>query len=205
MGTMAALRVIKLGGSLLDWPEWPERFRQWLAAQPRSCNILIAGGGTLADEVRQSRFGRLDLIPRWPHWQAIDAMSVNIAAVRRSLSEAIPVDRWEYLHQQFADDSLVAFCPRDFLRRIEPSATGPRLPHSWDVTSDSIAARLVEVLPAKELVLLKSALPASEARSLQHAADAGYVDCCFPRFASGLPVIRCINLRNDELAGIFAA
>jgi 5-(aminomethyl)-3-furanmethanol phosphate kinase len=199
MPSKVAVRIIKLGGSLLYWPEWPARFRRWLSEQPTACNILIAGGGSLADEIRD-RDRTVGLDPSTAHWLAIDAMCTNIVAVRQLLSEAVSAYRWEDLHTPIASQALVAFCPRDFLMRIEPRAAGPRLPHSWDATSDSIAARLADVLGAQELVLLKSALPEPPVTTLQQAADAGYVDRCLPQFASRLRAVRCCNLRNDKLA-----
>ncbi|MCA9240540.1 MAG: hypothetical protein KDA37_10085, partial [Planctomycetales bacterium] len=56
----------------------------------------------------------------------------------------------------------------------------------WQVTSDSIAARVAEVLDA-ELVLLKAAPPPDGRRQdLDWLADAGYVDRWFPRASLGL-------------------
>ena len=49
----ADLRVIKLGGSLLGWPEWPARLHSWLTAQTPAANVLVVGGGALADVVRE--------------------------------------------------------------------------------------------------------------------------------------------------------
>jgi 5-(aminomethyl)-3-furanmethanol phosphate kinase len=198
LGTIA-VRIIKLGGSLLDWPDWPARFRQWMSCQSPAVNILIAGGGALADDVRH-RDATVGLDLSTAHWLAIDAMSANIIAVRQLLHEAVSVDHWEDLHKPFASGALIAFCPREFLRRIEPDAAGPRLPHGWDATSDSIAARLADVLGAQELVLLKSALPPPEVTTLQTAADVGYVDRCFPEFGRPLAVVRCCNLRSEAFA-----
>ena len=63
-------------------------------------------------------------------------------------------------------------------------------------TSDSIAARLAEVLGADEVVLLKSQDPPSQA-SLAELAASGYVDAWFPEAAAGLSV-RLVNLRSEE-------
>lgn len=191
------VRVVKLGGSLLNLPDWAARFRRWLAEQPPAVNILIVGGGRLADAIRD-RDREVGLDPSTAHWLAIDAMSSNMAAVRRQLPEALPVDRCEDLQAAFAERRLVAFGPRDFLRRIEPQAGGSRLPHSWDATSDSIAARLADVLGAGELVLLKSAPPPPQAATLQQIADAGYVDRGFPVFASGIALVRFDDLGCEK-------
>ncbi len=145
------MRVIKLGGSLLDCPEWPARFREWLARQPAVGSVLVCGGGARADEVRQrDRFERLD--SRTAHELAIRAMSANTADVCRLLSEGAPAVEYHGIAERLATGGLAIFEPLGFL-----SLPGPPIPESWDVTSDSLAARLAELLGAEELVLLKSA------------------------------------------------
>jgi hypothetical protein len=54
------------------------------------------------------------------------------------------------------------------------------LPHSWAVTSDSIAARAAVVLGAERLVLLKSVDVPPET-PWEQAAARGWVDVYFPR------------------------
>jgi len=71
---------------------------------------------------------------------------------------------------------------------------GSVLPRSWTVSSDSIAARLAEVLPADELVLLKSSDPTTgEADGL---ADQEYVDEFFPAFARCRFRCKFVDLRS---------
>jgi aspartokinase-like uncharacterized kinase len=74
---------------------------------------------------------------------------------------------------------------------------GTRLPVGWEVTSDSIAARLAELLDAR-LTLLKSIPPPEfleQSQDLRHwraLAEAGWIDRFFPDLAENLHKIRLI-------------
>jgi hypothetical protein len=46
------IRVVKLGGSLLDLEELPERLTRWIAAQRAMASVMVVGGGWLADALR---------------------------------------------------------------------------------------------------------------------------------------------------------
>jgi aspartokinase-like uncharacterized kinase len=162
------LRVIKLGGSLLDWPDWVGQFRRWLAAQPPATNVLVVGGGAVVDALR-ALDRACPLRPATSHWLAVRAMSVT-AAIAAELLGDVP--------------DLEILDVESFLRKDQRRSDA--LPCGWHVTSDSIAARAATTLEAAELVLVKSALPG--------AGD--YVDAYFPSAARGLTV-RFVDLRDQ--------
>jgi hypothetical protein len=87
---------------------------------------------------------------------------------------------------------------------VRPWLLGPAeresLPHTWDVTSDSIAALVAARLAADELVLLKSTLSAGNG-SANELAAAGLVDAHFPRVCGSLDV-RIVNLRDVNLGNV---
>jgi len=184
-------RVVKLGGSLLDFDCLAPRLHAWLAAQPPMPGVMLVGGGKLADAIRDA-FARHRLGEEAAHWLCIRLLGVTAELVAGLLPEAVLVKRFDELAAERVAERLAVFEPEQFLR----DETVHPLPHSWDVTSDSIAARLAARLEAGELVLLKSDLPAGRA-TLQETADAGYVDRYFPIAAAGLARIRCVNLRSD--------
>ncbi len=210
------VRVLKLGGSLLDWSGWPQALGDWLKRQAPAANVLIVGGGALADVVRGwDRTYGLDASAA--HWLAVGTMSVTAQMAKRLLPNVPSTARFESLVEGLdsrlnveESDGLLVFDPADFLARIEPAALGRRLPHGWHVTSDSIAARIAVVLQAAELVLLKSALPdpvvapsktsksPPQIATLEQAAASGFIDGFLPELAAELPRIRGVNLRSDD-------
>jgi aspartokinase-like uncharacterized kinase len=190
------VRVIKLGGSLLEWPELASRLRAWLAVQPPAVNVMIVGGGALVDKLRE-----LDTAHALPteasHWLAIRAMSITAGVVAGLVPEAKLVDAIECL-DLFGTGPLQILDAQYFLN--QEHGTADALPASWGVTSDSIAARVAAVLGANELVLLKSSLPA-DAIDLESLARAGYVDAYFPHAAKSL-LVRCVNLRSGVFSDV---
>ncbi len=59
------------------------------------------------------------------------------------------------------------------------------IPASWDITSDSLAAWLVEQLSVTDLVLVKSALIPNH-RSIEELIQMGIVDKAFTQYANKL-------------------
>ncbi len=188
------LRVVKIGGSLFDLPDLADRIHEWLANQSPGCNVLIAGGGPLVDEVRRWH----DTHPideEVAHWMCIDLMSVTARLLHSSLSDTSLTDDILDLRHRPVQPACVVFDSAHWLRDQEPASRGRQLPIGWQVTSDSIAARLAKVLDAAELVLMKSSLPTNDC-DLHGLADAGYVDEAFPILASGLRSLRFVDLRH---------
>jgi aspartokinase-like uncharacterized kinase len=191
--------VIKVGGSLFDWPELGSRLRRWLDAHAPPETIIVPGGGPAADVVRQlDRTHQLD--EETAHWLALRAMTFMGGVVQELICDAGDRDIEWYLGRN--DFSCMgsrgslpildaqAFCEWDDLR---PGA----LPHTWAVTSDSVAARVAVVIEAAELVLLKSAPP--PAGDVPAWAAAGYVDEWVPRVLAGTQIaVRAVNLRSGD-------
>jgi aspartokinase-like uncharacterized kinase len=189
------IRIVKLGGSLLDWPQFPAALRSWLSKQRPACNALIAGGGALADAIwRADRdFG---IGEATCHWLCIDALSITARIVAAAVPDFPLISGYADLKSTVMSQhsGAIVFDPREFLARHEACQSDRPLPHNWTVTSDSIAARIAQCLPADELVLLKSIDQPSG--SLIDLAALGYVDRYFPTATAKMPPPRFVNLRT---------
>jgi aspartokinase-like uncharacterized kinase len=193
------IRVVKVGGSLFDWPLLPAAFQNWLSNQPPAMNVLLAGGGPFADVVRHAD-RNFSLGEEKSHWLSIDALGVSARLLAALLTEARLISSFTKLLTELNGTSPTAIIldPHEFLKNDEQSLPGSLLPHTWNVTSDSIAARLAQVLSADELVFLKSAPPPLD--SLTELAAAGYIDAHLPTMHMNRVTIRFVNLRAQPLA-----
>lgn len=195
-------QVVKLGGSLLDFAGWESQFWRWLRASQCAQTIVVVGGGAPVERLRDEQFVR-GLTEFDAHWEAIGAMGHNARRVAAKLltpkiARKLVVSRLEQLTRALRQQPLVFVDPLELLREDEPIAEGKKLPCSWDVTSDSIAARICEMIGCQSLTLLKSTLPGS-AGDYAAAAGSGYVDQFFPTAAAHLERVICVNLRSTTL------
>jgi len=187
---------------LFDWPELPAALDRWLGSQTPAVHVLVAGGGPLVEAIRQAnRVFSFD--EEAAHWLCIDAMGITAKMIALSLDHARVVGQLDELRQIVASQipECIVFDPGRFLRKEEPACPGCVLAEDWSVTSDSIAARLAEVLNADELVLLKSAEPPSGSDDLRALAEQGYVDRQFPAFERKRFSYRFVNLRACQSGG----
>jgi len=185
------MHVLKLGGSLLDWPRFPLYLDQWINVGSSSRLVLVVGGGPFAEAVRQ--FDRLHRLGEArAHVLALRAMELSTALVEQLVPQTVIVDRLDHLPAAWSQSRWPIVTPGVWLDE------GPEpLPHTWEVTSDSIAARLAERLGAETLTLLKS-VSVPLGTTLEQAAERGVVDRWFPRAARGIARVRLVNLRDPE-------
>ncbi len=123
--------VIKFGGSLMDIAG------EILSELPVSPILIVPGGGIFADFVRAE-----EIDDDTAHWKAIDAME----KYGRFLSTfGYPVTSDLVIPKE-----PTIFLPKRLLQREDP------LPHTWDITSDSISAWIAWVIKCR-LLVIKSA------------------------------------------------
>jgi len=198
-------RVVKVGGSLLDWPRLPVALSEWLEQQsPRAATtLLIAGGGSLVDAIREAD-RQFELNDEAAHWLSIRAMELTARLLAELLPEAsLETDLWNLKRSpgKSASTRLCIGLCLAFLEREEAGLPGEAMPRDWRATSDSIAARIATALAADELVLLKST-DIAVGVSKTTAAAAKLVDAFFPSASRGLPAVRWVNLRTRNEASL---
>lgn len=184
--------VVKVGGSLLDWPGLPDRLARVIAQHDRP-TLLIAGGGAIVDAIR-----RLDAVHRLgeesSHWLAIRALDLTARLLAESGRVGPVVHSPRRSLARWKPGQAPVLAPDRFLRRDDrrPGA----LPRSWAVTSDSIAARVAQRLDG-DLLLLKST-PWPEGQGIDEAVRLGLVDPVFPTEAAELRAVWYRDLRDPD-------
>ncbi len=186
--------VVKVGGSLFDLPDLGLRLQGWMRRMGSCQFILVPGGGATVDAVRawDRRHGLGD---DRCHWLALRALSLNAYFLAALLPEAQVIQRLDDRHAVHALGQVPIVDMHEFAR--DDDGTEGYLPHSWDVTSDSLAARLALRAGADQLILLKSVSVPADMDWLD-ASRRGYVDAYFPEMVRRLPPglrIRALNFR----------
>jgi 5-(aminomethyl)-3-furanmethanol phosphate kinase len=143
--------VVKVGGSLL---KEEGMLALAIAALERTAPIrtllVVPGGGPFADTVREVD-RRLRLSADDAHWMAILAMEQFALLLVTRLRNAELVYHPGDMARAHSRGLLPVLAPYQWLREADP------LPHSWDVTSDSIAAWVAAAVGARHLILIKRA------------------------------------------------
>lgn len=193
---MADRSLVKLGGSLLNSPRLADIVREILRLRSKRSVVFTVGGGTTVDLVR-----RWDEVHRLgeevSHWLALEAIGVNEELLLRLFPEMRLVRSLKQLEAAEVDGKVPLICTHCFFKWGEQTA-GPELPHTWEVTSDSIAVWFARLVGASELILVKSVDWVSGA-TWEEAGRQGLLDAHFEAIAT-LPLsIRWINGRRDPL------
>ncbi|MCY2966090.1 MAG: uridylate kinase [Planctomycetota bacterium] len=190
------LVVYKLGGSLLDWSGLPDALDWLCSRRPDAATLLVVGGGETADVVR--RWDEVfHLGEERAHWLALESLALNEQLLQTLWPALRPVRSLTQVVSAANERVPAIVCASCFVRWGEKTGA-PELPHNWQVTTDSIAAWIADVVSADELVLLKStSLP--PATTLQNASDAGLVDGYFPQAVVRVPRVTWVNLRASPV------
>lgn len=183
--------IIKVGGSLYHHTELSTIGAAWAKLARTQRLLLVPGGGPFADQVRAADT-RFHLSNSAAHWMAILAMDQYAYLLADLIPQAALVRDLAGATAAGAAGQLAVLAPTMLLLQSDP------LPHSWHITSDSIAAWLAQYAGINLLVLLKSVAgiyQAADSTSLlrqvsrQALAHNDIVDPYFAQFLS--PATQC--------------
>lgn len=190
-----SVHVVKLGGSLLDWPDTPIRLESLLGPSFPGRPLLIVGGGPTADIVRDWHQAH-SLTQATAHDLAVSSMTFNSRLLNSVLPNTVLVSSRDEASNAWSQQRWPILDCSEFLPPEE--ATQPlELPHTWAATSDAIAAWVTIAWPASRLLLLKSTeLPSDDAPSRLQATR--LIDQHLAGWLDRLEAVDWINLRAER-------
>ena len=165
--------VVKIGGSLFSTSGWQHAVQSLITHESLSNHsvVILAGGGPLVDGLRVID-ANSSLPPPLMHDLALEAMGITAQLLAATLK--VPLAEEE----TGASPIVLDIRKRD--------AIGS-LPHSWDTTSDSIAAAIATSTESA-LLLVKSTPPPTD--DFECLASTGWVDQSFQTACIDLEDIR---------------
>lgn len=170
---------------LADREQWLTAIRAIAEAAGSQPLVVVPGGGPFADAVRSVDV-RVGVSGDTAHWMAIAAMDQHAEMIAASLPASRRVTDAAAIADAHRSGLIPVLAPLQWLRSVDP------LPHSWDVTSDSIAAWVGGVLGARRLLLIKPA----------GASGPGVVD---PYFSTAIPeMVEWHAVTTDNVSDILS-
>ncbi|HVS26740.1 MAG TPA: aspartate kinase [Burkholderiales bacterium] len=169
--------VIKLGGSLANYPDDLRRWLKELAAAGRGRVVIVPGGGIFAAAVCEAQkiLGFDDIAAHAMGLRAMEQYGLMLCKLQKSLVQAFTEAE---IRKALQKNQVPVWSPVQTLAAED-------LPQSWDVTSDSLAAWLAKRLKAEHLVLVKSCvLPNGKVQAAELSKN-GIVDVAFPSLIQG--------------------
>jgi aspartokinase-like uncharacterized kinase len=143
------MSVVKVGGALAAIPYALDRVCAELTRVSRDHRLLIVpGGGPFADAVWEFE-RRVGVSSDAAHWMAILAMDQYAHVLAGRIAGAVLVEEPGAVRETVDRGRAVVLAPSRWMRSADV------LPHSWEATSDSIAAFVAGALDAAQLILIK--------------------------------------------------
>jgi len=168
------LTIVKLGGSLALEPH----LRGWLTALARcpGRSIVVPGGGPFADRVRTAQVV-MGFDDRAAHHMALLAMEQFGAAICNLEPSLVAASSSRCLSEILDEGRTPVWMATKMA--LEAS---DRIPPSWEVTSDSLAAWLAGFVGAKRVLLVKHGAPFGDPPDMLELAERQVVDPLFARY-----------------------
>jgi dihydroneopterin aldolase len=168
------LTIVKLGGSLALEPH----LRDWLTMLARCAGhaIVAPGGGPFADQVRRTQVV-MGFDDHAAHRMALLAMEQFGAAICSLEPTLVPASSLRRLRQTLrAGRTPVWMASKMALEASD------RIPPTWQVTSDSLAAWLAGCVGAGRVMLVKHGAPFGEHLNIPDLATREIVDPLFAHY-----------------------
>ncbi|MFX1488467.1 MAG: hypothetical protein ACFFBI_04925 [Promethearchaeota archaeon] len=109
--------------------------------------ILVPGGGTIANFIRIV-YDKLMFTEELAHWMGIIAMNYNGIELGKKFPKLLIIDNLKRIIE--SDKIFCIFLPYQYLKAND------NLPHSWEVTSDSISLYLANEIGLNACFLIKN-------------------------------------------------
>lgn len=178
--------VVKLGGSLYQSTE----LKHWLTSLESLAKqhsiVIVPGGGPFADNVRNAQ-AIYHFDESAAHHMALLAMA-QFGLLLSGLSPTCQCFRYQDFRHE--SNGLSVWLPDESLLSEQD------IPHSWDISSDSLSLWLASKLKAERLILVKScAIP--DKFTLSSLSQQAIIDQGFEQLYQSLPVkLQLINLAD---------
>ncbi|MEJ2454804.1 MAG: amino acid kinase [Candidatus Thiodiazotropha sp.] len=180
--------IVKLGGSLFD----SAHLCDWLRALTRQGPLVIVpGGGPFADQVRlaQQQWKFDDSSAHIMALLAMEQYGRMLCALQPGLVAAAHPEEI---------DAVLAEGGRPVWMPTAMVLAAPEIQHSWDVTSDSLAAWLGGRLGAEKLLLVKSKRLEGDALPVSNLMESHFVDARFGEILRPLPLEAWTMAQGDH-------
>jgi 5-(aminomethyl)-3-furanmethanol phosphate kinase len=187
-----AVWVIKLGGSLLGTDE----LQHWLriiAQHGDGRVVIVPGGGVFADTVR-TLYAQVPMSDSCAHALAVSAMNQFGTLLIDQMPALVPAHSELEIAERSWQHRGIVWMPSKMVM-----TDGDDIPHSWDVTSDSLALWLANKISAKHVLLIKSKRPQKNAM-LSDLMQEGLIDPAYSLFDKGSEVKTWVVYKSDYQA-----
>ncbi len=146
-----ALIIVKIGGKILENFEnlknTINQFRALISQNKIQRIVIIPGEGSYANFIRKID-AELNIGDDLAHWMAVMAMDQNGIALSQQYHEIMCFKEFEAFKK--SNNPISVFLPYQFLHHTD------QLPHTWDVTSDSITLYIANQLRLEYCYLIKN-------------------------------------------------
>ncbi len=141
VGIMSIKQVVKIGGSL-----FPEHAIELAKRLENTGSVIVLGGGEFANLIRRYD-SEMKFSDEANHWTAIDCMEIIAKLVNDKVDSAKLAYTIDEVHEISDEGFTPIFVVSEFLKVEDPFEC------SWDVTSDSIAAYVANLLNANLFIV----------------------------------------------------